>query len=230
MPGWCGVEAVRVQTHTPTIGRFFGSAAQGLGHQLVAETNSHQFLAPAVQLTDKRHELGYPGLVVVDAGLAAGNQLGKTGILFYLVTYTFMNIGAFGVLSLLEKEEEKNLTFDDYAGLGFKRPFLAALMSVFMFSLAGIPPFAGFFGKYYVFVAAINANLTWLAILGVLMSVVSVYYYLRLTVLMYFKEGEMQVEGLISKTSIAVLTIAALIIIELGVYPSSILTIINNLN
>jgi NADH-quinone oxidoreductase subunit N len=164
------------------------------------------------------------------AGLAAGNQLGKTGILFYLVTYTFMNIGAFGVLSLLEKEEEKNLTFDDYAGLGFKRPFLAALMSVFMFSLAGIPPFAGFFGKYYVFVAAINANLTWLAILGVLMSVVSVYYYLRLTVLMYFKEGEMQVEGLISKTSIAVLTIAALIIIELGVYPSSILTIINNLN
>ncbi len=164
------------------------------------------------------------------AGLAAGNQLGKTGILFYLVTYTFMNIGAFGVLSLLEKEEEKNLTFDDYAGLGFKRPFLAALMSVFMFSLAGIPPFAGFFGKYYVFVAAINANLTWLAILGVLMSVVSVYYYLRLTVLMYFKEGEMQVEGLISKTSMAVLTIAALIIIELGVYPSSILTIINNLN
>lgn len=164
------------------------------------------------------------------AGLAAGNQLGKTGILFYLVTYTFMNIGAFGILSLLEKEEEKNLTFDDYAGLGFKRPFLAALMSIFMFSLAGIPPFAGFFGKYYVFVAAINADLTWLAILGVLMSVVSVYYYLRLTVLMYFTEGEMQIEGIISKTSLAVLTIAALIIIELGVYPSSILTIINNLN
>ncbi|MBI4811640.1 MAG: NADH-quinone oxidoreductase subunit N, partial [Ignavibacteriales bacterium] len=164
------------------------------------------------------------------AGLAAGNQLGKTGILFYLVTYTFMNIGAFGILSLLEKEEEKNLTFDDYAGLGFKRPFLAALMSIFMFSLAGIPPFAGFFGKYYVFVAAINADLTWLAILGVLMSVVSVYYYLRLTVLMYFKEGDMQIEGIISKTSLAVLTIAALIIIQLGVYPSSILNIINNLN
>ncbi|MDI6765356.1 MAG: NADH-quinone oxidoreductase subunit N [Bacteroidota bacterium] len=164
------------------------------------------------------------------AGLAAGNQLGKTGILFYLVTYTFMNIGAFGILSLLEREEDKNLTFDDYAGLGFKRPFLAALMAIFMFSLAGIPPFAGFFGKYYVFVAAINANLTWLAILGVLMSVVSVYYYLRLTVLMYFKEGDMQIEGIISKTSLAVLTIAALIIIQLGVYPSSILNIINNLN
>ncbi len=164
------------------------------------------------------------------AGLAAGNDLGRSGILFYLVVYTFMNIGAFGILSLLEREEDKNLTFDDYAGLGFKKPFLAALMSIFMFSLAGIPPFAGFFGKYYVFVAAINANLTWLAILGVLMSVVSVYYYLRLTVVMYFKEGEMQVEGIISKTSLAVLTIAAIIIIELGVYPSSILTVINNLN
>jgi len=164
------------------------------------------------------------------AGLAAGNQLGKSGIIFYLVTYTFMNIGAFGVLSLLEKDEEKNLSFDDYAGLGFKKPFLAALMSIFMFSLAGIPPFAGFFGKYYVFVAAINANLTWLAILGVLMSVVSVYYYLRLTVLMYFRDGEIQTEGLISKASLAVLTVAALVIIELGLYPSTILNIINNLH
>ena len=163
------------------------------------------------------------------AGLAAGNDLGRTGILFYLVTYTFMNIGAFGILSLLEREEEKNLTFDDYAGLGSKRPFLAALMAIFMFSLAGIPPFAGFFGKYYVFVAAINSNLTWLAILGVLMSVVSVYYYLRLVVVMYFREGEMIITGGISRASVAVLTIAALVIIELGIYPSSILSIINNL-
>ncbi len=163
------------------------------------------------------------------AGLAAGNDLGRTGILFYLVTYTFMNIGAFGILSLLEREEEKNLTFDDYAGLGRKRPFLAALMAIFMFSLAGIPPFAGFFGKYYVFVAAINSNLTWLAILGVLMSVVSVYYYLRLVVVMYFREGEMIITGGISRASVAVLTIAALVIIELGIYPSSILSIINNL-
>jgi len=163
------------------------------------------------------------------AGLAAGNDLGRTGILFYLITYTFMNIGAFGILSLLEREEEKNLTFDDYAGLGSKRPFLAALMAIFMFSLAGIPPFAGFFGKYYVFVAAINSNLTWLAILGVLMSVVSVYYYLRLVVVMYFREGEMIITGGISRASVAVLTIAALVIIELGIYPSSILSIINNL-
>ena len=112
------------------------------------------------------------------AGLAAFNITGKNGVLFYLVAYTFMNIGAFGVLSILERQEEKNLTFDDYAGLGARHPLIAALMSVFMFSLAGIPPFAGFFGKYYVFLAAVQSNLTWLAILGVLMSVVSLYYYM----------------------------------------------------
>jgi len=164
------------------------------------------------------------------AGLAAGNQIGKTGILFYLVTYTFMNIGAFGVLSLIEKEEERNLTFDDYAGLGSKKPLIAALMSIFIFSLAGIPPFAGFFGKYYVFVAAINADLTWLAILGVLMSVVSVYYYLRLIMVMYFKEGNVQFDESVSRISFAALAISALIIIGLGIYPGYILSIINNLN
>jgi NADH-quinone oxidoreductase subunit N len=162
-------------------------------------------------------------------GLAAANQLGKSGILFYLLSYMFMNIGAFGVLSLLEQEEEKNLTFDDYAGLGSKKPFVAALMSIFMFSLAGIPPFAGFFGKYYVFVAAINADLTWLAIIGVLMSVVSVYYYLRLVVVMYFQDGEVKVIGHLSRAGLAALVIAALAIVELGIFPSSVLSIINNL-
>ncbi|MBI1805346.1 MAG: NADH-quinone oxidoreductase subunit N [Ignavibacteria bacterium] len=163
------------------------------------------------------------------AGLAAGNQIGRSGVLFYIVAYTFMNLGAFGILSLLEREEEKNLLFDDYAGLGTKRPFLAALMAIFMISLAGIPPFAGFFGKYYVFLAAIHADLTWLAILGVLTSVVSIYYYLRLVVVMYFQEGDMQIAVTFSRTSMVVLMIAAFAVIGLGLYPSPVLAIINNL-
>ena len=163
------------------------------------------------------------------AGLAAGNQLGKNGILFYLVTYMFMNIGAFGILSVFELEGEMNLSFDDYTGLGRKRPFLAALMSIFMISLAGIPPFAGFFGKYYIFLAAINAHLTWLAIIGVLTSVVSIYYYLRLVVVMFFQEGETQLASRLSKSSMAVLSAAAVAVIEFGIFPSSILSIINNL-
>jgi NADH-quinone oxidoreductase subunit N len=162
-------------------------------------------------------------------GLAAANQLGRTGILFYLVTYMFMNIGAFGILSLLEREEEKNLLFEDYAGLAKKHPLLSALMAIFMLSLAGLPPFAGFFGKYYVFVAAINAHLTWLAIIGVLTSVVSVYYYLRIVMMMYFRDGEMQSNGTLSKFSLAMLTVAAFAIIGLGIFPSSLVSLINSL-
>lgn len=162
------------------------------------------------------------------AGLAAGNALGRTGVIFYLVAYTFMNLGAFGVLALLEREEEKNLMFDDYAGLGFKRPMLAALMSIFMISLAGIPPFAGFLGKYYVFAAAVNANLTWLAIVGVMTSLISVYYYLRLVIVMYFQDGDTVVSSY-SFLSIAVLVVAAAAVIDFGVFPSSLLTIINSL-
>ena len=79
-----------------------------------------------------------------------------------------MNLGAFGVVAIIEGKKETNLTLDSYVGLAKRNPFLAALLAVFMFSLAGIPPFAGFFGKYYIFIAAIKAHLTWLAIVGVI--------------------------------------------------------------
>ncbi|MBI5476334.1 MAG: NADH-quinone oxidoreductase subunit N [Ignavibacteriales bacterium] len=159
-------------------------------------------------------------------GLASGNQIGRDGILFYLLSYMLMNIGAFGVVSLLEKNEEKNLNLDDYQGLSKTNPALAAILSVFMFSLAGIPPFAGFFGKYYIFIAAVNADLTWLAILGVLTSVVSVYFYLRLVVLMYFKDGVVVTPN-IPAFNYVVLTIIMLAITGIGIYPSSVLSIIN---
>ncbi len=162
-------------------------------------------------------------------GLAAGNALGRSGILYYLAVYTFMNIGAFGILSVFEKQEDKNLTFEDYGGLGFRRPYLAALMSIFMFSLSGIPPFAGFFGKYYIFVSAIQADLVWLAIVGVLTSLVSVYYYLRLVVFMYFRQGEAVLTSRVSKLSILALTIAAASVIHLGVFPSTLLELTEKL-
>ena len=157
------------------------------------------------------------------SGIAAGNVEGERGILFYLAAYTLMNIGAFGIVSWMEQQEDTKLTFDDYAGLSAQRPVLAALMSVFMFSLAGIPPFAGFFGKYYVFLAAVKADMTWLAIIGVLTSVVSVYYYLRLGMMMYFREGEATIEGRIPALAVAVVGLAAVLVIALGVYPSLIL-------
>lgn len=87
-----------------------------------------------------------------------------------------MNLGAFGMVALIEGKDETNLSINSYSGLGSKKPLLAALLALLMFSLAGIPPFAGFFGKYYIFIAAIKANLTWLAILGVISSAISVYF------------------------------------------------------
>ncbi len=165
--------------------------------------------------------IAHAGYILV--GVVAANPSGQNGILFYLMAYTVMNVGAFGVLSLLESENGQNLTYDDYAGLSGKKPLVAALMALFMFSLAGVPPFAGFFGKYYVFAGAIQAGYTWLAIVGVLMSAVSAYYYLRLVVVMYFKEQVSVIEVPVPALGLAALILSALALVELGIYPSTVL-------
>ncbi len=121
-------------------------------------------------------------------GMVAANEIGYSGVLFYMLAYTFMNIGAFAVLILAGKKGEENLTLDGFAGFGYKRPFLGIAMTVFLFSLMGLPPTAGFAGKFYIFAGAIKAGYVWLAILGVLNSAVSLYYYLRVMVYMYFRE------------------------------------------
>jgi NADH-quinone oxidoreductase subunit N len=159
-------------------------------------------------------------------GLAAGNHDSIAGVIFYLAAYTFMNLGAFGLIGLIESKDEKYLDIKSYSGLGNRKPFLALLLSILMFSLAGIPPFAGFFGKYYIFIAAIKAKLTWLAILGVISSAISVYFYLRIVVLMYFKaeEGELEIQP--SSTSIFAVTLSVIVIILLGIFPGPFLDLI----
>jgi len=165
--------------------------------------------------------IAHAGYILI--GVVAGNTAGSNGVLFYLVAYTVMNVGAFGVLSMLESKDGQNLAFDDYAGLSSKNPILAGLMALFMFSLTGIPPFAGFFGKYYVFAGAIEAGYTWLAVIGVLMSVVSAYYYLRLVVLMYFKEQISIIDVPGFNIGMVALVISALAIVGLGVFPTVVL-------
>ncbi|MDX1438296.1 MAG: NADH-quinone oxidoreductase subunit N [Rubricoccaceae bacterium] len=116
-------------------------------------------------------------------GLTAG-VMGYTGALYYLLAYTLMNVGAFGVMAALEWDDEQGATqtVDSLAGVGYRKPLLGVSMGVFMFALSGFPPLAGFFGKYFVFAAAVDGGLTWLAIVGVLASIVSAYYYLRVLV------------------------------------------------
>ena len=120
--------------------------------------------------------------------LAAGGTQGTSAALFYIAVYSFMNLGAFGILALLGREQDERVLISDLAGLGFRQPLLGLAMTVFMISLGGIPPTAGFMGKVYVFGAALDAGLVPLVIVGVLNSVISVFYYLRITVAMYMSE------------------------------------------
>jgi len=184
----------------------------------ISQTNIKRMLAYS--------SIAHAGYMII--GLAAGNSEGIAGIIFYLAVYTFMNLGAFGIVALIEGKEDSNLDLKSYAGLSSRRPFLAALLAVFMFSLAGIPPFAGFFGKYYVFIAAIKAHLTWLAIVGVLSSVISVYFYLRVVVLMYFNDAEGELELEKSNTGLLAVVISVLLVIVIGIAPGSILSLITS--
>jgi NADH-quinone oxidoreductase subunit N len=161
-------------------------------------------------------------------GLAAGNQDGVAGIVFYLTAYTFMNLGAFGIIAMIEGEEESNLKISSYSGLSSRKPLLSALLALFMFSLAGIPPFSGFFGKYYVFIAAIKADLTWLAVIGVISSAISVYFYLRIVVLMYFKESSSELTLRESRTGLLAVIILSILVILLGIFPGSVLELITS--
>jgi NADH-quinone oxidoreductase subunit N len=123
-------------------------------------------------------------------GIVAGSNAGTGGLMVYIASYTLTQIGALVVVSVLETDYGKNLEFSDYAGLSKRHPMLAALMAVFMFSLTGIPPLAMFFGKYYLFMAVINAGFTWLAVVGAVATVISAYFYLGLIVTMYFKQPD----------------------------------------
>ena len=162
-------------------------------------------------------------------GLVSGSQYGYGGILFYLTAYMFMQIGSFIIVAILERNGEKYLELSDYAGLSKRHPVLAAFMTIFMFSLAGIPPFAGFFGKYFLFTAAIDAGFLWLTLVGVLSSIISVYFYIGLIVKMYFTEPEGQREdNEVGMSGLSlIITIAGVIV--LGILPSGILSIASNL-
>jgi len=130
--------------------------------------------------------IAHAGYVLI--GLASGTAQGTQGALYYLLAYTFMNIGAFSVVLALQRRDENDVQMERLTGLAARRPGLALLMAIFMFSLTGVPPLAGFFAKLYVFGAAVNGGLIWLVITGGLNSAVSAYYYLRVIVSMYMTE------------------------------------------
>ncbi len=181
----------------------------------ISQTNIKRMLAYS--------SIAHAGYILV--AFVAGNDLGTSGILFYLMTYAFMNIGAFTCVILFGKKGEENTLINDYAGMGFKHPLIAAAMTIFLLSMAGIPPLGGFMAKFYVFSAAVKEKFYWLAILGMLNSAVSVYYYLRVTVMMYFRESEREITGLqFSPASVIALVLALIGTLYLGIFPANVLS------
>jgi len=166
--------------------------------------------------------IGHGGYLLL--ALVSGNDFGKGAVLFYLLTYAITNIGAFGVIALLDNADRPNDQVKDYAGLWNERPGLAALMTVFLLSLGGFPPMAGFIAKWYVFSAAVRAGYTGLAIIGVLTSVISVFFYLRIVVMMYMTPTDTPAQfPAVPKVAGAALVVSAILIFYLGILPTRVL-------
>lgn len=163
--------------------------------------------------------IAHAGYVLV--GLTGGTPTSATGAIFYLFSYAFMNIGAFAVVIMLEKAGEDDALQNRAAGIGKRWPMLALAMAIFMFSLTGIPPLSGFFGKLFVFKAAVDGGYAWLAVIGMLNSAVAAYYYLRITVAMYFEEpsGETLAQPRGWMTLNVGLVVAAIFTVAIGLYP-----------
>jgi NADH-quinone oxidoreductase subunit N len=180
----------------------------------VAQSNVKRMLAYS--------SIAHGGFLLV--ALVSANDVGKGAVLFYLLAYAVSNLGAFGVIAMLDTVERPNDQIRDYAGLWNEHPALAALMTIFLLSLGGFPPLAGFIAKWYVFSAAVKAGYYWLAIIGVLSSVISVFFYLRLVVMMYMTTTETPARfPAVPRLAGAALIASAVIVFYLGILPTRVL-------
>lgn len=165
--------------------------------------------------------IAHAGYILV--GFVAGGALGSSAILYYMLVYTFMNIGAFAIVAVVGRKGEKKTSFSDFTGLGYKYPLMGVALVTLLFSLAGIPPTAGFVGKFYIFMAALKQGYIYLAIIGVVNAVISIFYYLRLSVVMYMRDepGEDLPPLYFAPSLIAAMIIAIYGSLWLGIMPSS---------
>jgi len=183
--------------------------------------------AALVQTNIKRllaySSIAHAGYVMV--AVTAHSEIGTAAAMFYLAAYAFMNVGAFAVVTHFARQGERYVNVDDLAGLATRQPLTAALFAVFLLSLIGVPLTGGFFGKFYIFKAALEAKLIWLTVLGLLNSAVAAYYYLRIIVVMYFHAPAEAAESVPAPA--AGLRVAlwgsALATLLLGIFPSLVL-------
>jgi NADH-quinone oxidoreductase subunit N len=161
--------------------------------------------------------IAHAGYILI--GIIAGTSRGITAALIYLLIYAFMQLGAFAVVVLMRRADAVGDEVQDFSGLAKRSPAAAVAMLLFMLSLGGIPPTAGFMGKFWIFSAAIESDYIWLAVIGVLNSAVSLYYYLRVVVFMFMKSETTGSEPVLTPALSAVLVVALFGTILLGVYP-----------
>ncbi len=177
----------------------------------------------AIFQDDLKRMLAYSGVAHAGyllIGIVTNTQEGIASILFYLAVYLFMNIGAFAVVFTMEGEGQEGNSIKRFKGLAKKNPLLAAAMSLFMVSLAGFPPTAGFFGKLFVFYAAVKQGYILITVMAVIASIISVYFYLRVIVMMYFYEDEKAPQPLIYKGMGALITVSCVVVVAIGLFPS----------
>jgi len=157
--------------------------------------------------------------------IIAKSSLASSALVFYMLAYAFMTFGAFGVVTLLGREGKENLELKDYSGLGFQAPLLGLAMTIFLLSLGGLPPLAGFVAKFYIFQAALKEGYVTLVVLAVLNSAISFYYYLRVIVFMYMKEPEGELQISLTPITLLVIIIGILGTVELGLFPGPVLSL-----
>jgi NADH-quinone oxidoreductase subunit N len=179
----------------------------------ISQTNIKRMLAYS--------SIAHTGYALI--GVIAGGDEGIASMMNYLFIYAFMNIGAFAVVILLRTETFKGDEIADFEGLAKTHPLASALMLIFMFSLTGIPPTAGFIGKFYLFMSAVHAGYTWLAIVAVIFSTISAYFYLRIVMLMYMREPKVEITLTTSPYTGITLAVTTLAVLLIGILPSSLI-------
>ncbi len=177
----------------------------------------------AIFQDDLKRMLAYSGIAHAGyllIGIVTNTQEGIAGVIFYLAVYLFMNIGAFAVVFIMEGGGQEGNSINRFKGLAKKNPLLAVAMSLFMVSLAGFPPTAGFFGKLFVFYAAVKKGYILITVMAVIASIISVYFYLRVIVMMYFHEDKNAPQPVIPKGMGALITISCVAVVAIGLFPS----------
>jgi NADH-quinone oxidoreductase subunit N len=195
---------------------------QGIVAVVAAATMIWGNLAALTQENVKRmlaySSIAHAGYILL--GVLAVSEIGLWSVLFYVLAYTFITMGAFGTVILLERKEYAGETCADYAGLAQRSRFLAAMMLLFLLALTGIPPTGGFFGKVYLFAAAVQAGWTWVAVIGVLTSAISLYYYFRIVVYMYLRDSTAAAPvPLRAPALVGAIAFCAVATLVLGLYP-----------